>query len=252
MNVLAVAAVTLRELLRRKVQVNLLVFGTLLVVSSYVMSLLTLGFMRRILADFGLSAMDLAGTLLAVFLGASVIAGDVEKRVVYPILAKPVSRTEYVIGRWLGLSFALVLNLAVMSLALAAVLVVEARSLSTLDGVFVVAIGMMALQLLVVGAVAVFFSCFTSTTLAAIFTMSLAVAGHLTNEMRNLWQTGGAWLGKVIWYVVPNLSALTLNEAVVYQRAPPPATWLAAAYAVLYVATALALASVVFERRDLR
>lgn len=252
MNALAVAAVTLRELLRRKVQMNLLVFGTLLVVSSYAMSLLTLGFMRRILADFGLSAMELTGTLLAIFLGATVVAGDVEKRVVYPILAKPVSRTQYVVGRWLGLSLALVLNLVVMSLALAAVLVVEARSFSTIDGVFVVAIAMMGLQLLVVGAVAVLFSSFTSTTLAAIFTTSLAVAGHLTSEMRNMWQHQGAWVGKLIWYVVPNLSALSLNEAVVYQRPAPPATWMAALYAILYVATTLALASAVFERRDLR
>ncbi len=252
MNALSVAAVTLRELLRRKVQVNLLVFGTLLVVSSYVMSLLTLGYMRRILADFGLSAMELTGTLLAIFLGASVVAGDVEKRVVYPILAKPVSRTQYVVGRWLGLSSALVMNLVVMSIALAAVLAAEARSLATIDGVFVAAVALMALQLVVVGAVAVLFSCFTSTTLAAIFTTSLAVAGHLTNEMRNLWQGEGAWLGKTIWYLVPNLSALSLDEAVVYQRAPPPATWLAALYALLYAAAALALASAVFERRDLR
>jgi ABC-type transport system involved in multi-copper enzyme maturation permease subunit len=252
MSALAVAAVTLRELLRRKVQLNLLVFGTLLVVSSYVMSLLTLGFMRRILADFGLSAMELAGTLLAIFLGATVVAGDVEKRVVYPILAKPVSRTQYVVGRWLGLSLALVLNLVVMSLALAAVLVVEAGSLSTIDGIFVVAVAMMGLQLVVVGAVAVLFSSFTSTTLAAIFTTSLAVAGHLTNEMRSMWQSEGAWLGKVIWHLVPNLSALSLNEAVVYQRPPPPATWMAALYGLLYTATALALASAIFERRDLR
>lgn len=252
MNALAVAAVTLRELLRRKVQMNLLVFGTLLVLSSYVMSLLTVGFMRRILADFGLSAMELTGTLLAIFLGASVVAGDVEKRVVYPILAKPVSRTQYVVGRWLGLSAALLMNLAVMAVALAAVLVVEAGSLSTLDGVFVAAIGTMGLQLLVVGAVAVLFSCLTSTTLAAMFTTGVAVAGHLTNEMRTMWQTGGEWLGGLIWYVVPNLAALSLNEAVVYQRAPPPATWTAAVYALLYAATALALASAVFERRDLR
>lgn len=252
MKTFAVAAITVRELLRRKVQMNLLVFGTLLVVSSYVFSLLTLGFMRRILADFGLSAMELTGTLLAIFLGASVVAGDVEKRVVYPILAKPVTRTQYVVGRWLGLSAALLMNLAVMSVALAAVLVVEARSLSTLDGVFLAAVGTMGLQLVVVGAVAVLFSSFTSTTLAAIFTTSLAVAGHLTSEMRTMWQSGGAWVGKLIWYLVPNLSALSLNEAVVYQRPPPPATWLAALYAVLYAATALAVASIVFERRDLR
>jgi Cu-processing system permease protein len=252
MNVLSVAAVTLREVLRKKVQVNLLVFGVLLVLSSYVLSLLTLGFMRRILADFGLSAMALIGTLLAVFLGAALVAGDVERRVLYPIVAKPVSRTEYLLGRYLGLAIALVLNLLVMTAALAVALVIEAGSLSTLDLPLLAAVGMIGLQLAVVAAVAVLFSSLTSSTLAAIFTLSLVVAGHLSNEMRNLWKGSGEWVARAIWYLVPNLGSLSLNEAVVYRTAPPPGTWTAALYAALYAATALALASALFERRDLR
>ncbi len=252
MNAIAIAAVTLREILRRKVQVNLLVFGTLLVLASYLVSLLTLGYMRRIVSDLGLSAMQLVGTLLAVFLGATLVAGDVERRVVHPIVAKPVSRTEYLLGRYAGLCAALVLNLAVMSAALAAVLVVEAGSFSTIDRVFLAAVAMLGLQLVVVGAVAVLFSSFTSSTLAAIFTLSVAIAGQLTNEMRSMWQGSSAWLGKLVWYAVPNLGALSLNESVVYRTAVPAATWLAAAYAALYAATALAIASAAFERRDLR
>lgn len=252
MNALTIAAVTLRELLRRKVQVNLLVFGTLMVLASYVISLLTLGFMHRILADLGLSAMQLIGTLLAVFLGSTVVAGDVERRVLYPIVAKPVSRTEYLLGRYLGLAVALVLNLLVMAAALAAVLVVEARSVATLDRAFFAAVAMLGLQFVVIAAVAVLFSSVTSSTLAAIFTLSLAVAGQLTNEMRNLWKGGAEWLGTIIWYLVPNLGALSLNEAVVYRTQLPEGTWVAAAYAALYAAAALALASFAFERRDLR
>jgi ABC-type transport system involved in multi-copper enzyme maturation permease subunit len=252
MNVLAIAAVTLRELLRRKVQVNLLVFGTLMVLASYVISLLTLGFMHRILADLGLSAMQLIGTLLAVFLGSTVIAGDVERRVLYPIIAKPVSRTQYLLGRFAGLAIALVLNLAVMAVALAAVLVFEAGSLATLDRAFFAAVAMMGVQVVVVAAVAVFFSSLTSSTLAAIFTLSLAIAGNLTNEVRNLWKGGAEWLGTVVWYAVPNLGALSLNESVVYRTPIPDGTVYAAVYAVLYAAAALAIASFLFERRDLR
>lgn len=252
MNVLAIAAVTLRELLRRKVQVNLLVFGTLMVLASYVISLLTLGFMHRILADLGFSAMQLIGTLLAVFLGSTVVAGDVERRVLYPIVAKPVSRTEYLIGRFAGLAIALVLNLAVMAIALAAVLVFEARNVSTLDGAFFAAVAMMGVQLVVIAAVAVFFSSLTSSTLAAIFTLSLSIAGNLTNEVRNLWKGGAEWLGTIVWYAVPNLGALSLNESVVYRTPIPPGTIVAAIYAALYAAAALAVASFLFERRDLR
>jgi ABC-type transport system involved in multi-copper enzyme maturation permease subunit len=252
MNVIAVAAVTLRELLRRKVQVNLLVFGTLMVLASYVLSLLTLGFQRRVLADLGLSAMQLIGSLLAIFLGATVVAGDVERRVLYPIVAKPVSRTEYLLGRYGGLAVALVLNLLVMAVALAAVLVVEASSLATLDRSLLAAVAMLGLQFVVIAAVAVFFSSLTSSTLAAIFTLSLTVAGQLTNEVRNLWKGGAEWLGTIVWYAVPNLGALSLNEAVVYRTALPDGTLVAAVYAVLYAAAALAIASFTFERRDLR
>lgn len=252
MNVLAIAAVTLRELLRRKVQVNLLVFGTLMVLASYLISLLTLGFMHRILADLGLSAMQLIGTLLAVFLGSTVVAGDVERRVLYPIVAKPVSRTEYLVGRFAGLAVALVLNLLVMAIALAAILVFEAGSVATLDRPFLAAIAMLGLQAVVIAAVAVLFSSLTSSTLAAIFTLSLSVAGNLTNDVRNLWKGGAEWLGTVIWYAVPNLGALSLNESVVYRTPVPAGTLYAALYAGFYAASALAIASLLFERRDLR
>jgi ABC-type transport system involved in multi-copper enzyme maturation permease subunit len=180
------------------------------------------------------------------------VAGDVERRVLYPIVAKPVSRTEYLLGRYAGLVLALVLNLLVMAVALAAVLVFEARSLSTLDAPFFAAVAMIGLQFVVIAAVAVLFSSLTSSTLAAIFTLSLSIAGQLTNEMRNLWTGSAEWLGTVIWYAVPNLGALSLNEAVVYRTPLPEGTLIAALYAILYAAAALALASFTFERRDLR
>jgi hypothetical protein len=70
--------------------------------------------------------------------------------------------------------------------------------------------------------------------------------------MLNLWQAGNTWLPKLIWYALPNLSALSLNSEVIYRSPVPASTWLAALYGGAYAATALALASVVFERRDFR
>ena len=101
--VLALAAVTIREAVRQKLAVNLLVFALALVAASFTVSTLTFGEQYRIIVDIGLSAMEIFGTLIAVFLGAGLIARDVERRTVYPIIAKPVSRAEYVIGRYLGL-----------------------------------------------------------------------------------------------------------------------------------------------------
>lgn len=252
MKILTIAGVTFREVLRRKVQVNLLVFGSVLIVASFMISTLTLGEMHRILSDLGLSAMELIGTLLAVFIGATLVAGDVERRVIYPVVAKPVTRTQYLLGRYAGLSLALLVNLAIMAAVLAAVLVVEAGSLAPLDGTLLAAVAMIGVQLLVVGAVALLFSSITNPTLASIFTLSIVLAGHLSNEVRALWQGSTKWLAQAIWYLLPNLGSLSLNANVIYRTPPAGSAWLAALYAALYAATALALASVAFERRDFR
>jgi ABC-type transport system involved in multi-copper enzyme maturation permease subunit len=252
LKVAALAAVTFREVLRRKVQVNLLLFGGALIVASYFLSLLTLGEMHRMIADLGLSAMRFIATLLAVFLGASAIAGDVERRVVYSIVAKPVARAEYIVGRFAGVGIALVANVVVMAVVLALVLAFEAHTFAVVDVAYVAAVALTCVHVLVVAAVAVLFSSMTNATLAAIFSLAVAIAGQLTNEMLTLWRGESLWLPRLIWYLVPNLGALNANEAVIYRTPPAHSAWVAAAYGLLYAATALALASAVFERRDLR
>lgn len=253
MKILHVALVTFREVLRRKVQVSLVVFGSFLILASFVVSRLTIGHGHRILADLGLSAMSLIGCLLAVFVGATLVAGDVERRVLYPIIAKPISRSEYLLGRYGGLALVLLVNVAIMGAVLAVVLAVEAGGLEPVDAPLLGAFAMLGVQFLVVGAVAILFSSVTSSTLAAILGLSVVLAGHATNEMRALWQDEGSrWLAKAIWYAVPNLGALSLNEAVIYRQPIGPEAWTAAAYAFLYAAAALAIASLGFERRDMR
>jgi ABC-type transport system involved in multi-copper enzyme maturation permease subunit len=251
-NVLAIGLVTLREVLRRKVQVNLLFFGGALIVASYLVSELTIGEMHRILSDLGLSIMELIGTLLAIFIGASLVSGDIERRVLQPVVAKPVGRWQYLLGRYAGLAVALLLNLAAMAILLSAVLAYDARGLAPLDRSLASAFALMGVQFLVVGAVAVLFSSITSTTLAAVFTLAVAIAGHLTSEVRALWEGPATWIPRMLWYLLPNLGALNANEAVIYRAAIPAQSWLAAGYGVLYAGTALALAALAFERRDLR
>jgi Cu-processing system permease protein len=248
----AIAMVTVREVLRRKLQVNLLFFGVALVGASYLMGGLTLGERYRILSDLGLTAMQLIGVLVAVFVGSNLVTGDMERRVLQPILGKPISRSGYLLGRYLGLSVVLVLNLTVMAGLFALVLAADAESLRPVGRAFLEAVALQGVQFLVVGAVAMLFSAITSSTLAAIFTLSVAIAGQMTGEIRALWQGPGTWVPRLLWYLLPNLSSLNANEALVYRTPPPAQAWLAALYGTAYAGAALALAVVVFERRDLR
>jgi Cu-processing system permease protein len=251
-NVFAIAIVTLRDALRQKLAVNLLLFALVVIAASTTLSKLTFGEQYRIIADLALSAAALFGTLIAVFLGAGLVAGDVQRRSVYPVLAKPVSRTEYVLGRYAGLAATLLLNLAVMAATTCAALAVYRGSLSFLQSApLLPAFAGIGIQLLVVSAVAVLFSCFTNATLAAMMTLALTAAGHFTREALPFWQASTA--GRLASYVVPNLAALDLKVEVVYERAVAGGA-VAAAFAggLLYAAVCLSLASAIFSARDLR
>jgi ABC-type transport system involved in multi-copper enzyme maturation permease subunit len=249
---LAIAGVTVRDALRQKLAVNLLLFALLLIGASLVLAQLTFGEQWRIIADLALTSAGIFGTLIAVFLGAGSVAGDIQRRSLYPVLAKPVSRTTYVLGRYAGLVAVLLLNLLVMAALTVGVLGVYRGHLGFLASTpILVAFAGLGLQLAVVAALAVLFSCFTNVTLAAIAGLALATAGHFTREALPYWRTSVP--GRVMALLVPNLSALDFKVAVVYSDtlATGP-TALAFAAGALYAAVVLALAAAVFARRDLR
>ncbi len=251
-HVLSIASVTLREVLRRKVQVSLLLFGALLLLAAFLVSGLTIGEWHRMISDLGLTAMQVIGILVAVFVGASLVSGDIERRVLLPVVAKPVTRTQYLLGRYLGIAAVLLLNLLAMAVLLGALLVLDAGSLRPIDAAYLAAIALIGVQYLVVAAVALLFSAISSTTLAAIFSLAVAIAGQFTSEVRALWQGPGTWIPRALWYLLPNLGALNANDAVIYRTPPPAQVWLAACYAILYSGAALSLAALAFEKRDLR
>jgi ABC-type transport system involved in multi-copper enzyme maturation permease subunit len=255
--ILAIAAVAIREAIRQRLAVNLLVFAVALVIASLTISALTFGEQYRIIVDLGLSSMEIFGTLIATFLGAGLIAHDVERRSVYPVIAKPVSRTQYVVGRYLGLLATTTLNLLVMALVFTAVLGIYLGGLGFLgDSPFLLVLLSMVVQFAMVAAVATLFSAFTTTTLAAIFTLSLVVAGHLASDLVRYWSTKGTWAGRVgtaLYAVVPNLEALNLKEAMVYKDAVAGSFAITGlGYGLAYAAAVLAFAAAIFSRRDLR
>ncbi|HEY7726477.1 MAG TPA: ABC transporter permease [Anaeromyxobacteraceae bacterium] len=253
----AIAGVTVRDALRQKLAVNLLVFAVALVVASLGLSRLTFGEQWRIVVDLGLSAMEVFGTLIAVFLGSNLVAGEVQRRTLHPVVARPVSRAAYVAGRYLGLVVTTTGNLLVMALVFAAVLAVYTGGLAFLGGSpFLAEVASLAVRFAMAAAVATFFSCFSTATLSAIFALALVVAGHLSSDLVRFWADRGPVAraaGWAIYLLVPNFEALNLKEAMVY-RDPVPASFAVTgiAYGLLYSAAVVALATAVFSRRDLR
>src|SRR5256885_11094630 len=118
----AIAVNVFRESVRDKILYNLVLFAILMIGASYVIGQLTAGQDVKIIKDLGLAATSLFGLFIAVFVGINLVSKEVDRRSVYPLFAKPISRAEFIVGKYTGLLLTLLANIAVMTIALYAVL----------------------------------------------------------------------------------------------------------------------------------
>ncbi|HET9554211.1 MAG TPA: ABC transporter permease [Anaeromyxobacteraceae bacterium] len=254
---LTIARVTLAEALRDRLLYNLVVFAVLLVAGSLTISQLTLGDQFRIIANIGTSATQVFGLLIAVFLGVGLVSREMDRRTCYPALARPVSRAGFVVGKYLGLLATLGLNVALMAAATGVMLSLYVGQQALSVPAFAAAFALTFLQLAVAGALAVLFSTFSTATLSAIFALSIVGAGWLFGEVRAFWvaarQVELKGLIRVLDALLPNMSLLDLKESVTYGDPVTLGSVLArAAYGAGYAGVLVALAALVFSRRDVR
>ncbi|TKS61606.1 MAG: hypothetical protein EWM72_00354 [Nitrospira sp.] len=251
MRVLSIAFNTFRENLREKLLYNLLIFALLMIGSSVLLTRLTVGEWDRLIIDLGLSSMNLFGILIAIFVGISLVSKEIDKKTIFTIISKPVPRYEFLLGKYLGLVVTLLINTAVMA---AGLFVVMAYLKAPFTPMLLKALGFIFLEFLVITAVALVFSTFTSTTLSAIFTLAVYVVGHLSTDLKlfgdKMGDAGKAILN-AIYYVLPNLERFNLKGHVIHHiDVPATDLVLTTAYGLTYAAFLLLLASIIFQRRD--
>src|SRR5947209_18081102 len=113
--IFAITSNTLTELTRQKVFYVLLIFALVLIGSSVFMARFSFQQEFQILKDVSLGAMSIFSSLLAIVATARLIPQDIEDRTVYTILAKPVPRFEYLLGKLFGVLLLLAISIVVMS-----------------------------------------------------------------------------------------------------------------------------------------
>lgn len=263
----SIAVNVFKESIRDKVLYNLLFFAVMLMAVSYLLSQLTAGQEIKIIKDLGLAAMSLFGLFIAVFIGIGLVSKEVERRSIYALLSKPIRRQEFIIGKYAGLVLTLLVNIAVMTAAYYAVLGGMAWregawfkphwEAPAVDPTLLKAIGMIFLQLMIITAVALLFSTFSSPMLAAALTFGLYVVGHFNADLRNFENVIDSkpliYLARALYYLLPNLAPFDIKAQVVH-AVPVPAGYLLlnVMYAALYIGTLLAGATFIFMRRDFK
>jgi len=201
--------------------------------------------------------MLLFGVFIAIFVGVGLVYKEIERRTIYAIFSKPVGRGEFLVGKYLGLCLTLLVNVVVMGLGVSLALVYVSKGWDPLIPTIWPAVFMIYLELMILTGVALLFSSFSSPALSALLTFFVFIIGHFSSDLKNLSASMGSartrWLFTGLYYLLPNFSNYSFITPAAHGRAPSMTFALAAAlYAFVYIAVILALATLVFSRRNFK
>ena len=250
----ALAHNTFREAVRDKVLYSILFFAVGVIALSLVMQEITVGDREKVVRSVAQGAVAAFGSIISMFLGISLVWKEVERKTVYTILSKPISRWMFVLGKYLGMMMTLTVVVGIMMVVYTILLTVQQTVPPT---VVYVSAGLLIVELMLLTSWATLFSTYSAPTTAAAFTLAIFVIGHLADDIwvyGNQLESGGAQsIARVLYWVLPNFEMFSIRSQAVHEL---PIPWDqvvgATAYGVCYTATVLALAMWVFERRDLK
>ena len=252
-----VALNTFREAVRDRVLYNLLFFAFLMMAAAILVGQISIGIEATVIGSLGLSAISVIGLLIAVFIGVGLVSKEMDKRTLYALLAKPVRRWEFLLGKFGGLFLTLVVNTAAMTAGLYVALFYVRHPLVHSDLMLLAAVYFILLKLALVVALALLFSCYTTPLLAILFTAGLYVSGLFVEEMRTLRSNTMSPVVQAflrgLSYVLPNFENFDVMASAVHGRSiPATLIWQNTTYAALYCAIVLIAASAIFTRRNLK
>ena len=255
--VVVVALNTFREAVRDRVLYNLVFFALLMMAAAVAVGQISIGIEETVIVSLGLSAISVIGLLISIFIGVALVSKEMDKRTLYALLAKPVRRWEFLLGKFGGLVLTLAVNTAAMAVGLLLVMLYVKHSLEQGDAAVLVAVYFIWLKLALVVALALLFSCFTTPLLAILFTVGLYIVGLYVQELRNIpvevmspaMSAFTRWLS----YLLPNFENFNVMAMAAHGRAVPGALILQnSLYTIIYCGIVLTAAAAAFSRRNLK
>jgi len=254
---IAIARNAFREAVRDRVLYNLVLFVLLLTGAAIFIGELSGGQERKIIVDLGLSAMLLFGVFIAIFVGVGLVYKEIERRTIYTIFAKPVTRGEFIVGKYLGLCLTLLVNVVVMGTGVSLALIYVRRGWDPLSLSIWPAILLIYLELMILTGVALLFSSFSSPALSALLTFFIFIIGHFSADLKGLATSMGGtaarWLFGGLYYLLPNLANLSYITPAAHGQVPNVAHVAAAVlYSLIYVVVILSVATLIFSRRNFK
>jgi ABC-type transport system involved in multi-copper enzyme maturation permease subunit len=252
MRLKAIALNTFKEAVRNKVFYLLVALGVVTALSSIIVSMLTIGDRVKVLKDVGLAAIDFFSVLIAIFTGVNLVFKEIDKKTIYNILSKPISRSSFILGKFLGLALTLLVALVSMAAIFFLFLLVTTGAF---DFKILVYFFLLYLELLIIISITLVFSSFSTPILSSIFTISLYLIGTVSwtfnlfkEHLKTPLEKGVTYF---FYYLVPNLEKFNIKNQVVLNTGLEP-YWItnAVLYAAVYTAALLILSIIIFNKKE--
>ncbi|TVU52453.1 MAG: ABC transporter permease [Arthrospira sp. PLM2.Bin9] len=252
--IMAIAKNVFWEVMRARVLYILGIFALLMVAAVELMPQVAASLEDKIVLDLGLAAISLLSLIVAVFVSTTLINQEIEKRTVYLLLSKPVSRPELIIGKHLGLWAVLAVLVVVMTAIYMGVLSLNqipypAPSIAISNLLIWIKFGL-------IGAAGILLGVLTSSLLATLLTFAVYVMGSMSRDLLELGQISDSQtienVMTAMYVILPDLARLNLKNDAVYADIPDVPILVAnAGYGIIYTVLLLALAIAIFSRREL-
>src|SRR5215469_18584634 len=251
-----IAANTFREAVRDRVLYNLIAFALLMSGAAILVGQISISIERLVVVNLGLTAVSLFGIVIAIFIGIGLVSKEIDRRTLYTVLSRPVRRWEFIIGKYLGLAGTLAVNTLLMTVGFYIALLVLTRHLGRAEANILVAIYFIILQFLIITAITLLFSSFSTPIESAIYALAMFIVGSFAEDLRGFAAMAHgpqAWLARIASYIVPNLSMLNVITRVSHdQIIPASLIGLNTIYAFFYVTIVVSGAVIIFEFRNLK
>jgi ABC-type transport system involved in multi-copper enzyme maturation permease subunit len=252
MKIGAIALNTFKEAIRDRILYLLLFFAVVCIVFSRILALLTVGDRVKIIKDVGLSSLSLFGALMAILMGVGLVYKEIDKKTIQSLLVKPIHRYQFLLGKYFGLVLTLLVMLLLMSLIYLAVIFLHTFKI---EWPMFIAILFIFLELCLITAVALLFSCFSTPILSSLFSLAFYLIGHFSWGLETLIKKVkpgvGKTLAQLLYHFVPDLENFNFKMEIVQNLPIPPKIYLfSTLYGIFYTAFILTLALLVFRKRD--
>jgi ABC-type transport system involved in multi-copper enzyme maturation permease subunit len=246
-----VAQNTFNGIIRDKIFYGVFGFATLFLMASVFLGTISLGNDLKIIKDLGLAGIYLFGLVLAIYFGTALIDKEILDRTYHLVILRPVSRFQFILGKYLGLMQGLLLS--VLSMNLIYIVVIYANS-RTIDYSSLISSLYLVFELAVIAALALLFSVFTAPLSGTVYLVLVVYIGHNLSLLKKTAEKSGPFVHGIfngIYYTFPNFEKFNIKNSIVYNIRPSlTETALIILYSVALSAIFLYLANLALRRYE--